>query len=313
MHLIKKIFTIVFFSMSIYSQDYYGRMVDLGKVSEAGTDIIIYFEENTVRAYLRNYTNQFGNRYFHLFGRGSANDNSLELHSIGWEEGKNADGGVFKINFEKNKLICDRLPFVLLKDDKESKKYMGAPIKKENILIDASYFDENNMRELKLSIDESFVGEVSKFYQMKNKNNRNMKGEDLKKTPVDEAVYLFNKKIPLNANKNKLEGNAIISPKLVNDTIYNGYTYKTCSENFNIEEDYEGKCKTFHFYQKTNQATDVVLVEVEIHSTCLDDSCYHEYHQLRFLKHSNVGWQLLSHKSGLQCDKLRGGGSPPCL
>tara|TARA_Y100000287_G_C13995511_1_gene244924 strand:- start:15 stop:587 length:573 start_codon:yes stop_codon:yes gene_type:complete len=190
---------------------------------------------------------------------------------------------------------------------------MGAPIKKENILIDASYFDENNMRELKLSIDESFVGEVSKFYQMKNKNNRNMKGEDLKKTPVDEAVYLFNKKIPLNANKNKLEGNAIISPKLVNDTIYNGYTYKTCSENFNIEEDYEGKCKTFHFYQKTNQATDVVLVEVEIHSTCLDDSCYHEYHQLRFLKHSNVGWQLLSHKSGLQCDKLRGGGSPPCL
>ena len=47
MHLIKKIFTIDLFSMSIYSQDYYGRMVDLGNVSEAGTDIIIYFEENT--------------------------------------------------------------------------------------------------------------------------------------------------------------------------------------------------------------------------------------------------------------------------
>ena len=82
MHLIKKIFTIVFFSMSIYSQDYYGRIVDIGNISEAGTDIIIYFEENTVRAYLRNYTNRFGNRYFDLFGRGSANDSFLELHSI---------------------------------------------------------------------------------------------------------------------------------------------------------------------------------------------------------------------------------------
>ena len=288
-------------------------MVDLGKVSEAGTDIIIYFEANTVRAHLRNYTNKYGNRYFHLFGRGSVNDNSLELHSIGREEGDNADGGVFKINFENNKLICDRLPFVLIKDDKESKKKMGAPIKKEDILIDASYFEENNLRELKLSIDESLVGEVSKFYQIMKNNNKSIKVKDIKKNPVNVAVYLFEKKFPLNVIKNALERDVIIIPESINIENYNGYTYKTCSENYNVEEDYEGICKTFHFYQKTNQATDVVLVEVEIHSTCLDDSCYHEYHQLRFLKHSNVGWQLLSHKSGLQCDKLRGGGSPPCL
>ena len=56
-----------------------------------------------------------------------------------------------------------------------------------------------------------------------------------------------------------------------------------------------------------------MLVEVEIHSTCLDDSCSHEYHQLRFLKNIDFEWKLLSHKSGIRCDELRGGGSPPCL
>ena len=68
--------------MSISSQDYYSRMIDLGNISEAGTDIIIYFEENTVWAYLKNYTNQYGNRYFNQFGKGSADDSFLELYSI---------------------------------------------------------------------------------------------------------------------------------------------------------------------------------------------------------------------------------------
>ena len=54
-------------------------------------------------------------------------------------------------------------------------------------------------------------------------------------------------------------------------------------------------------------------------STCLDDSCSHEYHQLRLFNNSKVdrnyggGWYLISHKSGVRCDELRGGGSPPCL
>ena len=25
------------------------------------------------------------------------------------------------------------------------------------------------------------------------------------------------------------------------------------------------------------------------------------------------GWYLISHKSGVRCEELRGGGSPPCL
>ena len=134
--------------MSIYSQDYYGRIVDLGNISEAGTDIIIYFEENTVRAYLRNYTNRYGNRYFDLFGRGSANDSFLELHSISSAEGDVGDGGVFKIQFENNKLICDRLPFDLIKDDKESRIKMGEPRRKEDILVDAYYFEKTKAAKL---------------------------------------------------------------------------------------------------------------------------------------------------------------------
>ena len=78
-------------------------------------------------------------------------------------------------------------------------------------------------------------------------------------------------------------------------------------------QDYYGICRTFHFYQNTKQMGGVELVEVEIHSTCLDDSCFHKYHQIRFLEHHEVGWQFLSHRSGLRCEELRGGGSPPCL
>ena len=107
------------------------------RVEEFGIDFywatVFYFEKNTVRAHLRNYTNQYGNKYFHLFGKGSKNDNSLELHSIGVAERDYNDGGVFKIYFENDMLICDRLPFRLLKDDKESKNKMGTPRRKENI------------------------------------------------------------------------------------------------------------------------------------------------------------------------------------
>ena len=57
------------FTVLLFSQEYYGKIVDLGEISEAGTDIIIYYEDDKVRAFLRNYTNMYGNKYFHLFGK----------------------------------------------------------------------------------------------------------------------------------------------------------------------------------------------------------------------------------------------------
>ena len=117
----------------------------------------------------------------------------------------------------------------------------------------------------------------------------------------------------------KYEKNIYKDVSYVVDPSFKGYTYKTCGDDYDPEEDFEGKCKTLNFYQNTSFSGDIVLIELEIHSTCLDDSCSHEYHQLRLFNNSKVdrnyggGWYLISHKSGVSCDELRGGGSPPCL
>jgi len=281
------------------AQKYYGAVKDLGKVSEAGTDIIIYYEDDKIRAFLRNYTNMYGNKYFHLFGKGSVNDSSLELHSIVSSEGIYDDGGIFIFELNDNKLVSDRLPFVLIKNDSKSRKIMGNSVKKEDILFDASYFQKRTGRELILTKNKSLS---SKMVYPKNRNN-----------PLEIAVALFDDILPSNVIEKNFVKNVFEDHQYVIDNNYSGYTYKTCAEDYDIEEDYDGNCKTYNFYRYNKQKGDVILVEVEIHSTCLDDSCSHEYHQLRFLKNVDFEWKILSHRSGIRCDELRGGGSPPCL
>ena len=281
------------------AQEYYGAVKDLGKVSEAGTDIVIYYEDEKIRAFLRNYTNMYGNKYFHLFGKGSVNDNSLELHSIVFSEGIYDDGGIFIFELNQNKIFSDRLPLVLIKNDSKSRKIMGNIVKKEDILFDASYFQKSTGRELILTKNKSLS---SKMIDTKNRNN-----------PLDIAVALFDNTLPSNVIEKSFVKKVFEDHQYVIDNNYSGYTYKTCADDYDIEEDYDGNCKTYNFYRHNKQKGDVMLVEVEIHSTCLDDSCSHEYHQLRFLKNIDFEWKLLSHKSGIRCDELRGGGSPPCL
>ena len=258
------------FTVLLFSQEYYGKIVDLGEISEAGTDIIIYYEDDKVRAFLRNYTNMYGNKYFHLFGKGSVNDSSLELHSIVSSEGIYDDGGIFIFELNDNKLFSDRLPFVLIKNDSKSRKIMGNSVKKEDILFDASFIHKSAGRELVLTKDESLI---SKMADHKNENN-----------PVEIAVALFEDILPSNVIEKNFVKNVFKDDQYVIDNNYSGYTYKTCADDYDIEEDYDGNCKTYNFYQYTKQKGDVMLVEVEIHSTCLDDSCFHEYHQLRFIE-----------------------------
>ena len=281
------------------AQEYYGAVKDLGKVSEAGTDILIYYEDGKIRAFLRNYTNMYGSKYFHLFGKGSVNDSSLELHSIVSSEGIYDDGGIFIFELNDNKLFSDRLPFVLMKNDSKSRKIMGNSVKKEDILFDASYFQKSTGRELILTKNKSLS---SKMVDPKNRNN-----------PLEIAVALFDDILPSNVIEKNFVKNVFEDHQYVIDNNYGGYTYKTCADDYDIEEDYDGNCKTYNFYKHNGQKGDVILVEVEIHSTCLDDSCSHEYHQLRFLKNVHFEWKLLSHRSGIRCDEFRGGGSPPCL
>ena len=97
----------------------------------------------------------------------------------------------------------------------------------------------------------------------------------------------------------------------------NGFVIRhvsTCNQNINREENYEGKCKDYYFkWDRSITDNGLAKVELEIHPTCLDDSCHHEYHQFELVQEGDIVWQYKSHKKGLRCDLLRGGGSPPCL
>ena len=123
-------------------------------------------------------------------------------------------------------------------------------------------------------------------------------------TPVNLASFLF--------EKTDIIPNSIKKQKLNNSNI--GFIYKTCPDNYNIEEDYDGECRRYIFNQKnSNISKNQIDVELEIHKTCLDDSCWYEYHLLEFTRGVDNNWLILGHKKGNRCYKHRGGGSPPCL
>ena len=123
-------------------------------------------------------------------------------------------------------------------------------------------------------------------------------------TPVNLASFLFEKTgiIPNGTKRQKLDNSNI------------GFIYKTCPDNYNIEEDYDGECRRYIFNQKNSKISkNQIDVELEIHKTCLDDSCWYEYHILEFTRGVDNRWLILSHKKGNRCYEDRGGGSPPCL
>ena len=123
-------------------------------------------------------------------------------------------------------------------------------------------------------------------------------------TPVNLASFLF--------EKTDIIPNGIKKQKLDNSNI--GFIYKTCPDDYNIEEDYDGKCRRYIFNQKKSKSSnDQIDVELEIHTTCLDDSCWYEYHILEFERGMDNEWLIVSHKKGNRCYEDRGGGSPPCL
>ena len=79
---------IVRFDIPIFfnNPDYYGEIHNQGQVEEAGNDIFIYYQNGMVKAYLRNYTNMYGNRNFDLNGKGKSEDEELTLKGFCFEE-----------------------------------------------------------------------------------------------------------------------------------------------------------------------------------------------------------------------------------
>ena len=327
----KFLFFIHLSTFFLFSQEYYGAMKNIDKISEEGADIIIYYDDKGVRAYMQYYNNRYDNTSFYLFGKGSKNDKSLQLQSLLTSEGTYYDGGIYTLEFLDNR---DRIfingiklaePFVLLKNDKVSQRILGEPLKKEDIIIDGSYFEVNQGRELKLSKYEKsgFQEQLASLNNLISTEKFSAKAiRSFESDPILVAAVLFSENRFFSINSSTLEKyqkNIFKDGNFVVDENYIGYTYKTCGDDYNVEEDYEGKCKTLNFYQNTSLDGEIILIEVEIHSTCLDDSCSHEYHQLRLFNNSKTdwkyggGWYLISHKSGVRCEELRGGGSPPCL
>ena len=114
----------IFLSL-LFSQDYYGAVKNVGKISENGADIIIYYDNKGVRAYMHIYDNRYDNTSFYLFGRGNKNDKSLQLKSLISSEGSYWDGGIYTLEFldDRKRVFIDggRLahPIVLFKNDKD--------------------------------------------------------------------------------------------------------------------------------------------------------------------------------------------------
>ena len=130
---------------------------------------------------------------------------------------------------------------------------MGEPRMEEDISVDAYYFEKNRGRKVVLNEDLSLDLKMSEFYQLMRKQNSGMKGYENINNPVDVTVYLFNEILPekviLKEYIKIVKGNSQIKT----DKVYSGYTFQTCADDYDIEEDYDGTCKTFHFYQNIKQ------------------------------------------------------------
>ena len=242
----------IFLSL-LFSQDYYGVMKNIGKISENGADIIIYYDNKGVRAYMHNYDNRYDNTSFYLFGRGDKNDKSLQLRSLIASEGSYWDGGVYILEFldDRNRILINgnRLakPLVLLKNDKDSRRILGEPLKIEDIIVDESYFEEYQGRQLKLyKYEKSGFGEslasLNNLILTKKLSPKAIKNFD--SDPILVAAFLFSENGLFSLSTStlkKYEKNIYKDGSYIVDPNFKGYTYKTCGDDYDPEEDYEGK------------------------------------------------------------------------
>ena len=228
-------------------------MKNVGKISENGADIIIYYDKKGVRAYMHIYDNRYDNTSIYLFGRGNKNDKSLQLQSLITSEGSYRDGSVYTLEFldDRKRIFIDggRLanPVVLLKNDKDSRRILGEPRKKEDIIVDESYFEVYQGRELKLSEYEKsgFPEQLAYLENLIYTKKLSAKAiKSFESNPILVAAFLFSENGFFSLSTSTLkkyeksiykDGSYMIDPN------FKGYTYKTCGDDYDPEEDYESK------------------------------------------------------------------------
>ena len=311
----------LFCSQLIFSQSvsYYSKSVNPGKSDEFIQDFTIYRIGKEIRASYRTISGGYDSPNCYYFGEADTDNQSIiYLNSICISEGESYDGGKIKVEFKLNNFQLNVNGEILKKAEQVNstlyKWYGKIPTLDDILKVTPSLgkSKEKIERKQRLTIQntDKFKKLINNYFNDLKETHRTSKTKSKIQVypflgaPVHLVSFLFEKTeiIPNGIKKQKLDDNNI------------GFIYKTCPDDYNIEEDYDGKCRSYIFNQKKSKSSkDQIDVELEIHTTCLDDSCWYEYHIIEFERGVDSGWVIVSHRKGNRCYEDRGGGSPPCL
>lgn len=313
---------------------YYASFKNAGQVSEAGNDLVLYFDNNKVWGKLRLYSNSYDNVYVSLYGDGYALDSRLALKAVASSEGTTYEVGDFRIDFQgtdnqklviNGPILADPLALSRQKEVISMMKHLGPLETKQGIINGVSRFinKESNVagaifaqlpkanigNTRKVSLFNFNYGQINQsLLRLFKKLSKAKDSELFKRFQTDPAfavIYGF-KQTGLLPDAKQVYAYKNEQGKV-------GYTWKTCPDSFNVEDDEQGLCQTFHFYHAKHLDILPVLVEVESHRTCMDDSCHHDYFEIYLSRGITYGWKVTSQRTAQRCDPFRGGGSPPCL
>jgi len=317
----KRCLIFLFCSKLIFSQSvsYYSKSVNPGKSNEFTQDFTIYRIGKEIRASYRTISGGYDSPNCYCFGEADTDNQSIiYLNSICSSEGESYDGGEIKVEFKLNNSQLNLNGEILKKAEQVNSTlyewYGTIPTLDDILKITPPLGKTKEKIERKLILTtqntDKFKKLINNYFKDLEATHRTSKPKSKIEvypflgTPVNLASFLF--------EKTDIIPNGIKKQKLDNSNI--GFIYKTCPDDYNIEEDYDGKCRRYIFNQKKSKSSkDQIDVELEIHTTCLDDSCWYEYHILEFERGMDSGWLIVSHKKGNRCYEDRGGGSPPCL
>lgn len=319
--------------LQVIANTYYASFENAGQVSEYGNDLVLYFDNDKVWGELRIYSNMYDNVYVTLYGEGTADDTTLSLGGIASSEGTTYEVDNLTLEFQEpynqTLTITGSLlakPFTLSKKAGviEQMKHLG-PLDTKTKLIDRVNQFINKQSKVAAAIvaqlPKANIGNTRELrifdqdYRLINQNLQQL-FKRLSRQP-DSTLFKRFKADPAFAVIYGFKQTGLL-PEAKQVYSYDdkqgkvGYTWKTCPADFNIEDDEDGLCETFHFYHAKHLEIKPLLVEVEAHKTCLDDSCQHDYYQLYLSRGIAFGWKVTSHRIAQRCETYRGGGSPPC-
>ena len=312
---------LLFCSKLIFSQNvsYYSKSYNPGKSDEFTQDFTIYRIGKEIRASYRTISGGYDSPNCYYFGEADTDNQSIiYLNSICNSESESYDGGKIKVEFKLNNFQLNVNGEILKQTEQVNSTlydwYGKIPTLDDILKITPPLSKTKERIERKLILTtqntEKFKKLINNYFKDLKETTRSSKTKNkidvypFLGVPVHLASYLF--------EKTDVIPNGTIKQKVDNGNI--GFIYKTCPDDYNIEEDYDGKCKSFIFNQKKSKSIeDQMYVELEIHTTCLDDSCWYEYHILEFKRGKDRRWLVTSYQKGNRCYEDRGGGSPPCL